>query len=484
MRNEERPFILAAVLRVFIIVAALGGAFAGAATWCAREALGLPDYKRWGRPSGGFAGTDVTPPELVGEVTFPSITGTSLVVDWPDATGEPAHYIVIANVGFEGSPLNCETGGGEVLTGCDEPTDSTCTVTGLTQMTSYAFTVCAVDEAGNISDPIEGWEQPFADEYAVRFGHDPIDGGVVDGAAIDGGAAVVTNEFQSANDNAVFESPGVDGGIVDGATVNATAVTVVVSWLAAVCVDGTNCDDFVMAKGPNSNITMDILLEFGVGGGRTRNAYNALGQWGQVNAVRSDGTSGVLLLNRVNRQANTFNGLGTGNDGRLDVFHRQCDGSTPPVCDELATDMTAGLGACGTAPCFLGTLPQALDDRATSFFVGGVDATSNFNLVGWVNEIAAWRVGKVTADDVSMCVFDGTSGKFRNLLTMSKRTNTGGTPCDQLFPDGRRMYWLRGGDGEVTCAGGAVIGTNWFQPGQGDVTSTNMECGDRFLHGL
>lgn len=385
-----------------------------------------------------------------------TVSSGQLVLNWGDAIGgDVEFYRVCMASGTITPPVDSEAC--TPPTGCDHPTSSTCTITGLTDMTSYAFRVVAVDESNNASAGLTDWEQPFVDAMALRFGDDS--------------GSTVTNEFLQAADNAIFEA--------------GTVLTIIISFLVRVCIDGATCDDAILSKGPNGNTSYNALAEQGIGGLRIRDAAGALATHVQPNMLRSDGTSSTGIIDRWTRYVVTWNLGGATNDDKVDVFGRQCDNSSPPVCVGATTDMTAGLGTCPSYPCFTGTLPSAFGDQATSFFVGGYNATNNFNFVGSLNEAAAFRVGKVTGTQVNDCILDGTTGKFRNLNTLSKRSS-GGVPCDQIFtPTGtERMWWYRGGDREAACSSDNVMQTNWFAPGTGDLTDTNMECADYFTHGL
>lgn len=110
---------------------------------------------------------DTTAPAFSGTLLL-TAGDTQIILDFPDGDGTTHHYEVRVNADSTTSPANCASG--TTVTGCSDPTASTCTATGLTNMTSYAFIVCAADATGNTSAGLTAWTQPWVNALAMSFG--------------------------------------------------------------------------------------------------------------------------------------------------------------------------------------------------------------------------------------------------------------------------------------------------------------------------
>jgi hypothetical protein len=403
---------------------------------CGATADAMPAYKRGARVGGSTAVVDSTAPTDGAALTL-TAGDTTLGLSWDAATDSVGvdHYRVCMATGTQTPPANCSC---TPPTGCGDGSGTSCTATGLTNRTNYAFRVCAVDAIGNTSTGLTGTEQPYVDAQAWTF----------DGCDTAGGCAG-TEEYVSFADNAVFEVGN-----------HYTAISI---QTVTTCASGVPCDDFIWVKGTNANDSYSGLVEFNASGWVPRVAIGALGQFLQ--------SATAITLNRRSVVVATYDGTqvdggdaGTdANAERLSLYQVTCSNATPAVCGSL-TDVTA-------AGTFLGTIPTTISDQATAFTVGGVPAT-RFNLAGSINEIAIYADGKISTTDIQNCVLDGTHARFRNLNRMS-------SACDAVFA--HRVVWLSFGDRPGDAPATTIA--NGFANAITTGTPNAMESGDQAAHG-
>lgn len=351
-----------------------------------------------------------------------------LVLDWGNATDNRSvdHYEVRMTSGSETSPADCSSG--STVTGCSDPTASNCTATGLTNMTSYAFRVCAVDPTGNQSSGLTDWQQPYIDLRAYSF--DGVD------------------EYCSAADSAEWDCDDED------------AATLIIILRPTTCVSGLLCDDFAFSREDNTDPYLAMEVQFNASGYAMRDAVEALGQFEQY---------GPFTMSRWTGHTMRYDGSqGTAAD-RLNHDISACDVSSPPSC---------GTNTAQTPIASLGTIPATLSDETSVLLAGGVPA-GGFSLAGDLSE-AAYFCNVATATEVDECLYQGTgqTKRLANLGTLSKRTSGGRNCASQIFTQFRA--WYRFGDGDT-------FGTLTNRaPGSsgGSMTCANMESGDDISNGL